>query len=90
MIDGLEGCYDQGPRPASPGVIFTPKTLWLGVDPVALDAVGRRVIEAKRKEMGVESFQEKGIPVDHIEMAEKKGLGVSDLNRIKIEKINLG
>ena len=95
LIDGLEGCYDRGPDPDSPRVLFTPKTLWLGMDPVALDAVGFRVIEEKRREKGLPSLKEsqgfygEGRPVDHIELAAKKGVGICDLDRIKIEKIQL-
>jgi uncharacterized protein (DUF362 family) len=95
LIDGLEGCYDRGPDPDSPRVLFTPKALWLGMDPVALDAVGFRVIEDKRREKGLPSlkesqgFYEGGRPVDHIELAAKKGAGICDLDRIKIEKIQL-
>ena len=94
LIDGLEGCYDRGPVPDSPRVLFSPKTIWLGTDPVALDAVGFRVIDAKRKEKGLPALNEsQGYwsgprPVDHIELAARKGVGISDLNRIKIEKIS--
>ena len=95
LIDGLEGCYDRGPVPDSPRVLFSPKKIWLGTDPVALDAVGFRVIDAKRKEKGLPALKEsEGYwsgprPVDHIELAAKKGGGTSDFDRIKIEKICL-
>lgn len=89
MIDGLEACYDGGPVPRNPKVFFTPKTIWLGTDPVALDAIGFRVIEAKREEKGLPSLKQTGRPIDHIELAAKKGVGTDNLNRIKLEKINL-
>jgi len=95
IIDALEGCYDRGPAPDSPRVLFSPKAIWLGTDPVALDAVGFRVIDAKRKEKGLPALRESGgywsgpRPVDHIDLAAKKGVGISDLDRIKIEKISL-
>lgn len=92
LIDGLEGCYDRGPVPNSPRVLFSPKTIWLGTDPVALDAVGFRVIDAKRKEKGLpvlkesEGYMPGPRPVDHIDRAARRGIGISDLNQIKIEK----
>jgi uncharacterized protein (DUF362 family) len=95
LIDGLEGCYDHGPDPDSPRVLFAPKTIWLGTDPVALDAVGFQFIDAKRLEKGLPSLKESAgyypgpRPVDHIELAAKKGVGTSDLNRIKVQKIRL-
>ncbi len=95
LIDGLEACYDQGPAPENPRVLFSPKTIWLGRDPVALDAVGYRVIDAKRLEKGLPPLKEStGFdggprPVDHIDLAAAKGLGIRDLDRIQIERIDL-
>ena len=95
LIDGLEACYDRGPTPDSRRVLFSPKTIWFGTDPVALDAVGYRVIDAKRIEKGLPPLKESmgfdGVPrpVDHIDLAAAKGIGIRDLDRIKIERIDL-
>ncbi len=89
IIDGLEGCFDQGPVPRSLKTLFTPNTLWMGLDPVALDAVGLQVIEAERRKKGLPSLKEAGRPVDQIELAVKKDIGVGNLAAIKIEKIQL-
>ncbi|MCJ7582801.1 MAG: DUF362 domain-containing protein [Candidatus Aminicenantes bacterium] len=89
MIDGLEACFDMGPAPRNPKALFTPQTLWLGTDPVALDTVGFQVIDAERKERGLPVLAESGRPIDHIELAGKKGIGVSDLNRITVDRISL-
>ena len=86
LIDGLEGCYENGPIPTTRNDLLTPNTLWLGSDPVALDVVGRRVIEDARKEKGLPSLRESGRPVDHIEQAAKKGVGVSDPDFISVER----
>ena len=90
MIDGIEACYDQGPAPRNPRVIWPANTLWLGTDPVALDAVGYRAIDDKRKAEGMVPLRETGRPCDHIELAAAKGVGVADLGRIKVERIALG
>jgi len=95
LIDGLEACYDQGPAPANPRVIYAPKTLWMGTDPVALDTIGYRVIDAKRVAEGLPrlkdtpSYSGPPRPVDQVDLAAAKGLGVCDLERIKIERIDL-
>ncbi len=95
LIDGLEGCYDRGPVPENPRFLFTPRTIWLGTDPVALDAVGYRVLDAKRIEKGLprlkdsEAFAGGRRPVDHIDLAAAKGVGIRDLDRIGIERIDL-
>ncbi len=90
LVDGLEACYDQGPAPRNPRVIYAANTLWLGTDPVALDAVGRAAIDTKRKQEGLVPIKETGRAWDHIELAAQKGLGVADPDRIKIERIGLG
>jgi uncharacterized protein (DUF362 family) len=90
MIDGIEACFDQGPAPRNPRVIYAADTLWLGTDPVALDAVGRRVIDEKRKAEGLPSIAETGRPWDHIELAAQKGLGTDDLGKIRVDRIALG
>jgi len=95
MIDALEACYDLGPVPDNPRVIYAPKTIWFGTDPVALDAVGYKALDAKRVEMGLPLLKDspafdKGMrPVDHIDLAAAKGLGVRDLAKIKIDRIDL-
>jgi hypothetical protein len=63
------------------------KGLLVGTDPVALDAVGLRIMEEKRK---LYFKEEKPIlpPVKHIVAADKKhGVGVSDLNKIELIKL---
>ncbi len=89
LVDGLEACYDLGPAPKNPKVIYAANTLWLGTDPVALDAVGRAAIDAKRKQEGLVAIRETGRAWDHIELAAQKGVGIADLEKIKIEKIGL-
>lgn len=89
LIDGLEACYDLGPCPKNPKVIYPAETLWLGTDPVALDAVGRAAIDAKRAQEGLVPIRETGRAWDHIELAAAKGLGVADLERIRVERVGL-
>jgi uncharacterized protein (DUF362 family) len=95
LIDGLEACYDQGPAPGNPRFLFAPKTIWFGTDPVALDAVGYRVIDAERVKRGLPPLKESmgfdGVlrPVYHIDLAAAKGIGICDLDRIKIERVDL-
>jgi uncharacterized protein (DUF362 family) len=95
IIDGLEGCFDHGPVPNGPQVLFTPRTLWLGSDPVALDAVGFRVIDQERISRGLPplaespSYYEGNRPVDHIDLAAKNGVGVADLGRIALDRVRL-
>jgi len=59
----------------------------VGTDPVAVDATGVRILEAKRKEYFGKN-EPLGVPPKHIRVAETKyNLGVSDPNRIDVKKI---
>jgi uncharacterized protein (DUF362 family) len=95
LIDGLEACYDRGPAPDNARFLFSPKKIWFGTDPVALDAVGYRVIDTQRTEKGLPplkqsmSFENVPRPVDQIDLAAAKGLGICDLERIKIDRSSL-
>lgn len=89
VIDGLEGCYDDGPCPGDEDMIFTHNTIWFSNDPVALDTLGHAAIEAQRKKKGLKSLKKSGRHPDHIEMSAKLGLGTSDPSRMDIEKIAL-
>ena len=90
IVDGLEGCYNRGPVPRTKTDLFTPKTLWFGTDPVALDTLGRSTIEAERSRRRLPSLEQVGGPVDHIELAAEKGLGTCELHKIELKKIQLG
>lgn len=90
IVDGLEGCYNNGPVPSYEEDLFTPNKIWLSRDPVALDSIGLEVIEAKRAEMGYPPLAEIRPGTNHIELAAETGLGnyrFNDMNRIKV---NLG
>ena len=89
VIDGLEGCYQDGPCPGSEDSIFAHNTIWFSKDPVALDALGTRAIEARRKKEGLRPLCKPGRYPDHIELSGKLGLGQFDPAGMNIEKIAL-
>ncbi|MCP4604162.1 MAG: DUF362 domain-containing protein [Proteobacteria bacterium] len=61
--------------------------LIVGTDPVAVDATGMRILEAKRKEHFGKS-EPLGTPPKHIQVAETRyHIGVADPNRIDVKKI---
>jgi len=89
ICDVLEACYNQGPRPTELRALFSPREIWLSTDPVALDTLGFQSLENERKYKALPPLGEGGTPVDHIALAAKKGVGVNDPERIKVEKITL-
>ncbi len=82
VLDGAvaqcHGGPGRAPRWAWPYGGFLAST-----DPVAVDAVGRDVLEARRKEVGLPPLAAEGREPRYIAGAARLGLGVADLQRIE-------
>jgi len=82
VVDGsLAQCHGgpgRAPRWAWPFGGFLVST-----DPVAVDAVGRQILEARRKELGLPTLAAEGREPGHVAAAARLGLGVADLGRIE-------
>jgi uncharacterized protein (DUF362 family) len=82
VVDGaLAQCHGgpgRAPRWAWPYGGFLAST-----DPVAVDAVGRQVLEARRREVGLPPLAAEGREPGHIAGAARLGLGVADPARIE-------
>ncbi len=79
--------HNIGPHGFSPEYVWKYYGLIVGVDPVACDAVGLKIIEAKRKEYFGED-KPLNPPAKHIELADTRhNLGNADLKKINLIKI---
>jgi uncharacterized protein (DUF362 family) len=82
VVDGaLAQCHGgpgRAPRWAWPYEGFLAST-----DPVAIDAVGREILEARRKEVGLPTLKAEGREAAFVAGAAKLGLGVADLRHIE-------
>jgi hypothetical protein len=79
--------HSTGPHSFSPKHVWPYLGLIIGVDPVAVDATGARIIEAKRKLFFGDDRPIKP-PPHHIQIADTQyGLGVSDPDRIDIVRL---
>ncbi|MCP4153213.1 MAG: DUF362 domain-containing protein [bacterium] len=90
ILDGLEGCWDTGPMPRSNGVIFAPKKLWLGTDPVAIDSIGLQAIEEKRKIEELPNLASARRYPECIRMAAEIGIGTDNPSLIDLKKVVAG
>jgi len=97
IVDAVKASYHGGP-PGKPRYMWEPKTLYFGTDPVALDKTGWKVIDAKRKEMGMAPValskpdpdsQFLNCQVEHIEIAGTMGLGEFQDEKINVKQIRL-
>lgn len=79
--------YGRGPSFFDTRYVWSYRGLIVGTDPVAVDTIGARLLQAKR----IAFFGEDralDAPPSHIVVADKKyHLGVSDLNRIQLVKL---
>jgi uncharacterized protein (DUF362 family) len=86
VVDGsLAQCHGgpgRAPRWAWPYDGFLAST-----DPVAVDAVGRQILEARRKEVGLRPLAAEGREPGYIAGAARLGLGVADPARIQAVEV---
>jgi len=76
-----------GPHHFDKEFVWQYKGLLVGTDPVALDSVGLKIIEAKRRQYFKEDLQIRPSP-KHIAAAEHKhGVGVADMKKIELIKL---
>ncbi len=87
IADGIKGCFDGGPG-ANPQFFCNYNTILVGTDPVAVDRIGYEIVIKKRIDEGV---QEEELPRGRkfMEMAQDLRLGVADLDKITLKKVNL-
>lgn len=88
VCDALVAQCNGGPS-FNPNYTWNCNSLLVATDPVALDSVGTRMIEAKRKEMKLPSLKEAGIEPKYIATAAdaEHRLGTNDLKKIQIVKV---
>ena len=87
IVDGIKGCYSGGPG-ADPKFFTEYKTVLVGTDPVAVDRIGYEIVLKKRLEEKVQKA-EAPIGKKFLELARDLGLGVSDLEKITLQKLKL-
>jgi len=87
IVDGIKGCYNGGPG-ANPRFFTEYKTVLVGSDPVAVDRVGYEIVLRKRLE---EKVQKEEVPMGRrvMELAHELGLGVADMEKIRLQKVDL-
>ena len=97
IVDAVRASYHGGPG-GKRQFVWEPKTLYFGTDPVAIDKTGLKVIDAKRKQVGMApialSKPDKdshflNCQVEHIEIAGQLGLGEFSDDKIQVKQIRL-
>jgi uncharacterized protein (DUF362 family) len=82
VCDALRPVANKGPM-AQPRFTYTENTIMAGLDPVALDMVGLKMLDAQRKKMNLPSLEETD-SARCVFTAARKGLGEGDMSKIEI------
>ncbi len=99
ILDGVYAAYHGGPGTTVQHYAWPHRTMYFATDPVALDKVGWRAIDAKRAEVGRqpialmkpdEHSRWLNGQVEHIELAANFGLGVFDDEQLRVKRVDLG
>ena len=95
IMDGIKGLYHGGPS-GKPQFVWENKQMYFATDPVALDHVGWRALDAKRAEVGMKSVAT-DLPdkfstflrrqPEHVEIAGALGLGEWEWEKIDVRRI---
>lgn len=98
ILDGVLGAYHGGPGGNVKNYMWNHQTMYFATDPVAMDRIGWKVIDAKRTEMGMKPVGEAPPDKDstfyrmqpeHVEIAGVLGLGEYDDKKIDLRKFKL-
>jgi hypothetical protein len=82
--------HGRGPHNFNRRYVWSYKGLIVGLDPVAVDAIGLRLIMAKRREVLGKAQELPPVP-KHIQLADTRhGIGTSDMNAIELIKLGWG
>lgn len=88
VIDAVNVQYNGGPGLNEHYLVYY-GGLIIATDPVAADRIGLEIVEHLRGINGQPTLARAGRPVKYLATAERIGLGIADLNRIKLEVIEL-
>jgi uncharacterized protein (DUF362 family) len=87
LVDAYKIIYDGGPLDKNPEKRVPHGAVYASTDPVALDTVGWGVIDESRKAHGMRTLELSKREPRYIKTAAELGLGVVDLNQIKLKSV---
>jgi len=88
ILDAIRPLCEGGPSD-SPKYRWNHGAVVISEDPVAVDALGLKWIEARRAEMKLPTFEEDGRPAKHVRSGAKLGLGQDDLSKVTMTDLKV-
>jgi uncharacterized protein (DUF362 family) len=89
ITDGFKIIYDQGPLDKNPRRRILHGGVYVATDPVAMDTIGWKVIDEARAANRLKSLAESRREPSYIRTAAGLGLGVHDLNAIRLKTVHI-
>jgi uncharacterized protein (DUF362 family) len=98
ICDGILAAYHGGPGGKVQKYMWEHNTMYFATDPVAMDRMGLKAIDAKRAEVGMLPIATAkpdpdstflNMQVEHIEIAGALGLGIFDEKKIDVRRFRL-
>jgi uncharacterized protein (DUF362 family) len=84
ITDAFKVMYDRGPLDKDPKTRIPHGAVYVSSDPIAMEVVGWKVVEDERKARGLKTLKEMRREPRYIQTAGDLGLGIADLNKIKL------
>ena len=89
ITDGFKLIYNGGPLDRDPRARVPHEAVYVSTDPVALDRIGWQVVDKWRVDKGLPTLEKSKRLPSYIERAADMGLGIADLNRIRMKEVSL-
>jgi uncharacterized protein (DUF362 family) len=89
ITDGFKLIYDGGPLDKNPDRRVPHEAVYVTTDPVAMDTIGWNEVEKWRKDKGLPTLAKAGREPSYIRVAGELGLGVANLQQIRMREITL-
>jgi uncharacterized protein (DUF362 family) len=89
VSDGFKVMFEGGPVNGGPEHRVPHDSVYVSTDPVALDAIGAQLVDKLRVARGLRTLKDARRDPSYIRVAAQLGLGVADLNTIRLREINL-
>jgi uncharacterized protein (DUF362 family) len=85
ITDAFKIMYDKGPLDKDPKTRIPHGALYVATDPIAMDTMGVKIINDERKARNLPSLKDAGREPRYIQTGGELGLGVHDLNQIRMQ-----
>lgn len=89
ITDAFKIIYEGGPLDKYPERRIAHGAVYVSTDPVALDMVGWDVIDRARRDNGLKTLKDVGREPGYIRLAGELGLGVADMNHVRLRSVSL-